>query len=108
MKWGKEGARVRFVSSKEESVRRTAYITCLEHYRRAGVLVGYESSGCLSEPPGTWAVTVRRSAVALQAVNDPALRGHVDRSESVEMMLGRLSRLREMEAVPQRSDLQLD
>jgi hypothetical protein len=107
MESGREGARRRLREQTQEAVRRTARLTCLEHYRRGGVLIDYQSKRWLGAAPGRWAVSVRSSAVDTARVSSPALRAALETAPVAETSVEGFSALCRERAVPERADLPL-
>jgi len=107
MEWGRKGARRRLREQTQKAVRRTARLTCLEHYRRGGVLTDYESRRWFGAESGRWAVSVRSSAVDTERVSSPALRAALETAPVAETSVEGLSALCRERAVPKRADLPL-
>lgn len=108
MRWGKDGTRRRLRKNTRKGVRRVARLVCLEHYRRGGVLVKYESREWFNAPNEGWSVSIRSNPVDVENVPIASLREAFEASPVVEITMDKLSLLAQEGAIPKRTDLPLE
>lgn len=105
MRWSKEGARKRLVKNVKKGVRRAARLTCLERYRRGGVLAEYDSEDWFSASSDRWSVLIKPGSVSIGKVDSPSLRDTLETDQPVEITTDELARLSRQRAIPRQSNL---